>query len=197
MSSNNLPKQKKQSSKKARVDYRWLAAIFGMTVAISGAFSFISGELLQESGIAVSFIVLLLIILIGIVFDVIGISVAAANEQPFHSMASRKVPEAKYALRLLRKADRVSTFCNDVIGDICGVVSGAAAVVIAVRAATGHGSTAQMVTELLMSALVAAFTVGGKAMGKSFAISESTKIVHFAGKILYFFKQIGQIFHKK
>ena len=195
MSSNNLPKQKKQSSKKARVDYRWLAAIFGMTVAISGAFSFISGELLQESGIAVSFIVLLLIILIGILFDVIGISVAAANEQPFHSMASRKVPEAKYALRLLRKADRVSTFCNDVIGDICGIVSGTAAAAIAANAISASGGANELlVANLILSATIAGLTVGGKAIGKTFAINNCTAIVYRVAAVLHFF---GNFFKSK
>ena len=195
MSSNNLPKQTKQSNKKARVDYRWLAAIFGMTVAISGAFSFISGELLQESGIAVSFIVLLLIILIGILFDVIGISVAAANEQPFHSMASRKVPEAKYALRLLRKADRVSTFCNDVIGDICGIVSGTAAAAIAANAISASGGANELlVANLILSATIAGLTVGGKAIGKTFAINNCTVIVYRVAAVLHFF---GNLFKSK
>ena len=33
----------------------------------------------------------------------------------------------------IRNAGRVSSFCNDVIGDICGVISGSAAAVISAR----------------------------------------------------------------
>ena len=58
-------------------------------------------------------------------------AVATANEKPFHSMASRKVPGALEAIRLLRNAERVSSICNDVVGDICGVVSGSASATIA------------------------------------------------------------------
>ena len=60
-----------------------------------------------------------------IFFDIIGIAATAAEEVPFHSMASKKQDGAKWAIILIRNADRVSSFCNDIIGDICGVLSGA------------------------------------------------------------------------
>jgi CBS domain containing-hemolysin-like protein len=50
---------------------------------------------------------------------------------------------------------------------------------------------------LAMSALVAGLTVGGKAIGKTFAIQSSTEIVAFVGRVLHFFGNIGQIFYKK
>ncbi|WDC83794.1 hypothetical protein PL321_14940 [Caloramator sp. mosi_1] len=76
------------------------------------------------------FFVLISIIFVGIIFDIIGVAVTAAEEAPFHSLASRKVKGAKTAVKLIRNADKVSNFCNDVIGDICGVVSGAAGAII-------------------------------------------------------------------
>ena len=79
----------------------------------------------------VAFLILLAIILIGIIFDIIGMAVATADEKPFHSMASRKVAGASDAIKLLRNAERVSSICNDVVGDICGVVSGSASATIA------------------------------------------------------------------
>lgn len=181
-------KPKKEKQNRTKQDYRWLGTVFGLTVAISGAFSFISGELLEESGIVVSFIVLLAIILIGVIFDVIGISVAAANEQPFHSMAARKVSYAPYALRLLRKADHVSSFCNDVIGDICGIISGTAAAAIAANAFSAPvGSRQLLIANLVFSATIAGLTVGGKAFGKTFAINNSTEIVSRVASVLCFF----------
>ena len=41
------------------------------------------------------------------------------------------------------------------------------------------------IVSLLMSALAAGLTVGGKAVGKGFAVSSSTRIVHGVGKLLY------------
>ncbi len=176
---------------------RWVITIFFSTILISGTISLISEEVMAASSIAVAFLILLSIVLIGIVFDVIGVAVTSADEKPFHSMAARKVPGALEALRLLRQAERVSSICNDVVGDICGVVSGAASATIAAQVLQkGDFSWPQAVT-LLMSALVAGLTVGGKAIGKTMAIHSCTEIVYGVGKILWSVHNIGAIFHKK
>ena len=120
--------KKKKSGKKTGPDWGWILFIFVITMVISAAMSFISSRLLGNAGMAVSFLILICIVAIGIVFDIIGVAVTACPEAPFHAMASRKVAEAPDALKLLRNANRVSSFCNDVIGDICGVISGSAAV---------------------------------------------------------------------
>ena len=175
--------------------YKWIILIFALTMVISGTMSFISSELLGRANLAVSFLILISIVLIGIIFDVIGVAVTSAEEKPFHSMASRKVPEAAEALRLIRNANRVSSFCNDVIGDICGVISGAASATIAVKVLSGK--SANPFVELLLSALVAALTVGGKAFGKTFAIHMSTPIVQTTARILTFFRTLPEKLTKK
>ena len=180
--------KKKSGKKMPKPDYKWIVLIFVLTMLISGSMSFISSELLGRADLAVSFLILIGIILIGIIFDIIGVAVTSAEEKPFHSMASRKVPEAAEALKLIRNANRVSSFCNDVIGDICGVISGAASATIAAKALSGR--SANPLIELLMSALVAALTVGGKAFGKTFAIHMSTSIVQTTAKVLTFFKTL-------
>ena len=184
--------RKGHGGKKGGPDYQWIVMIFAMTMVISAVMSFASSQLLDGAGMALSFIILICIVLIGIIFDVIGVAVTTADETPFHAMASRKVPEARDALRLIRNANRVSSFCNDVIGDICGVISGSASAVIA----AGVGGT-QMIVDLLMSAFVAALTVGGKAFGKTFAISESTRIVQMTARVLCFFRKIPALFRKR
>ena len=181
MSANQSSKKSSASSKRIR----WVVGVFFSTIFISALFTLCSTLLLENSGLWIAFLVLLLIVAIGIVFDMVGVAVTAADETPFHSMASRRVPEAMEAIRLLRNAERVGSVCNDVVGDICGVVSGSAAAVIStnVIAATGLSQSTWM--SVLLSALVAAFTVGGKAAGKSLAIKNSTNIVRMTAKILY------------
>ena len=127
-----------KAPKKQGPDWRWIFTIFFITVLISAVMSLISTNLLSSATLGVSFVILICIIAIGIVFDIIGVAVTAADEKPFHSMASRKVPEAGEALKLIRNAGRVSSFCNDVIGDICGVISGSASATIAVRVWSMH-----------------------------------------------------------
>ena len=163
---------------------KWVITIFLVTIVISGTISLLSDLLMANSTMAVAFLILLLIIFVGIIFDIIGMAVATADEKPFHSMASRKVPGAQEAIKLLRNAERVSSICNDVVGDICGVVSGSASATIAAQILRNFDFSWPQVISLLMSALAAGLTVGGKAVGKSFAVNSCTTIVHTVGKII-------------
>ena len=169
---------------------RWLVTIFFLALTISAVFSFLSQELLTMASLLGAFVVLLAIIAIGIVFDLLGIAVTAAEEKPFHSMASRKVPGSLEAIWLLRNAGKVSSICNDVVGDICGIVSGTAAAVVALEAYTHFHSPSQRTLQLLLSALVAALTILGKAFCKQIALDNSTAIVHGFARVIYRFKRI-------
>lgn len=171
---------------------RWCLTVFIATMLVSGLISFFSDAMLKSSGMAAAFLVLILIVLIGIVFDIIGVAVTTADEKPFHSMAARKVPGAQEAIKLLRNAERVSSICNDVVGDICGVVSGGASTAIAVRALATFSFTYPQIVTLLMSALVAGITVGGKAIGKAVAMNSCVRIVHGVGRFVYFLKGCGK-----
>ena len=176
---------------------RWVITIFLVTILVSGLISLGSEELMANSSMTVAFLILLAIVMLGIIFDVIGVAVTSADEKPFHSMAARKVPGALEAISLLRNAEKVGSICNDVVGDICGVVSGSASATIAAQVLSNFAFTWPRVITLLMSALVAGVTVGGKAVGKTFAIQSSTSIVSFVGRIIHFFGHIGQVFQKK
>ena len=186
------------ASKKARnKTIRWVVTIFLVTIVISGIISFISDEVMSRSGIVTAFLILLAIILVGIIFDIIGMAVATAEEKPFHSMAARKVPGAQAAIRLLRNAERVSSICNDVVGDICGVVSGSASATIAAQILQGADFGFPQMISLLMSAFCAGLTVGGKAIGKTFAVNSATVIVHAVGRMIYWLEHVPEFFRSK
>ena len=185
MSKADPASQKKERNK----TIRWVVTIFLVTILVSGIISLISEEIMAVSGTFVAFVILLCIVLIGILFDIIGVAVTSADEKPFNAMAARKVPGARQAISLLHNAERVSSICNDVVGDICGVVSGAASATIASQVLQNFDFTWPRVISLIMSAFVAGLTVGGKAIGKTFAINSSTMIVYTVGKIIYFFQQ--------
>lgn len=189
MSKSNPAAEKEERNK----TIRWVVTIFLITIVISGTISFISDEVMARSGIVTAFVILLAIILVGIIFDVIGMAVATADEKPFHSMAARKVPGAQQAIRLLRNAERVSSICNDVVGDICGVVSGSASATIAAQILRNLDFSWPQIVGLLMSALCAGLTVGGKAVGKTFAVNSATAIVHGVGKFIYWLDHIPLI----
>lgn len=175
-----------------RKNIRWVVTIFVMTILISGIISLVSDEVMANSSIVVAFLILLAIIFLGILFDIVGMAVATADEKPFHSMAARKVPGAHEAIRLLRNAERVSSICNDVVGDICGVVSGSASATIAALILTNVDLGWPRGVSLVMSALVAGLTVGGKAIGKSIAVKSCTKIVHLVGRVIHGMNRVSQ-----
>lgn len=176
---------------------RWIVTVFLVTILISGLFSLLSSLIFETCALLVAFLVLLLIVAVGIVFDMVGVAVTAADETPFHSMASRRVPAAGEAIRLLRNAARVGSVCNDVIGDICGVISGSAAAVISARVLLLSKSGSEIFITLLLSAVVSGMTVGGKACGKSLAMNSSTAVVRTAAKVLCFFRTLPQRLEKK
>ena len=193
-----MSKSDSAASKKERnKTIRWVVTIFFVTMLISGAITFISDEIMLRSSMIVAFLILLAIVVIGIVFDTIGLAVTSANEKPFHSMAARKVPGAIEAIRLLRNAERVSSICNDVFGDICGVVSGSASATIAAQILRNFELSASSIVPLFMSALVAGLTVSGKAIGKAIALRSCTEIVSGVGKIIYTFSHIPELFKRK
>ena len=181
-------KQKKKSKKK--VNIKWIITIFLSTVVISAVFSTISNMLLGQAGLVPAFFILLVIVLIGILFDIIGVAVTADDVKPFHSMAAHRVPGAQEALKLLRNAEKVSSFCNDVVGDICGIISGtaSASIVLLILANRQSMGTRAQLLEIGMAAVVSGLTVGGKAVGKTFAMTKSTSIVHCASKVIYYIK---------
>ena len=175
---------------------RCVVTIFLVTIVVSGVISLISDGVMENSGMAVAFLILLTIVMVGIIFDICGVAVTSADEKPFHSMAARKVPGAKESIKLLRNAERVSSICNDVVGDICGVVSGSASATIAVQVMQYFTFSTKQVIPLAMSAMVAGLAVGGKAIGKTFAVHSCTNIVYGVGKRLYWIHHPSELFHK-
>lgn len=187
MSKSDPTRAKKERNK----TIRWVVTISLVTFFVSGVISLISDQIMSVSGIVTSFVILLMIVLLGILSDMIGLAVTSADESPFHSMAARKVYGAQEAIRLLRNAERVSSICNDVVGDICGVVSGAAAATISAQLLLDFEFAWPSMVGLIMSACVSSLTVCGKAIAKTFALRSSTSIVHFAGKVIALLSRRG------
>lgn len=185
LDTNDKPrKQPKPQSAFSRVDWRWVFTIMTLSFLISVSMSYISSEALQNVGNIVAFSILLLFVLIGILFDIIGIASASATEKEFHSMAARKVSGAREAVWLSRNAEKVSSICNDVVGDICGIMSGAVGAIIIARLTIGMGVIPALLSSLTITGCIAALTIGGKAIGKGFGITFSVKIVFIVGRFL-------------
>lgn len=140
----------------------------------------------------VALIIVLLLVALGILFDILGTSVTAAELPPLNAMAAKKVGGARQALWLVKNADTVANFCNDVVGDVTGAVTGAAGATVALKLSAGMQGAdwTEQVISLLMVGLVAGLTVGGKAAGKTFAISNATTVVVAAGRVVSWAEQM-------
>jgi len=168
---------------KKKSSIKWIVKIVIISVVASMVFTLASTEILGRTGYVLSFAILAVFIIVGILFEVIGIAVTAATEEPFHSMAAHRQQGAAESLRLIRNADKVTCYCNDVIGDVTGIVSGTTAALIAARLMDGF-NTENLLFPLIISGVVTGLTVGGKAIGKIFAFNKSTEIVLSTGKLI-------------
>lgn len=173
--------KKKEKEKKGR---RWVVTVILITFVVSSVMQMIQAGLMSKVNLAMAFVILIAFVLIGIIFDIIGVAVTSANEIPFHSLSSQKIRGAKEAVRLIRSADRVGSFCNDVIGDIVGIISGSATTVIVAMIISSGAGVREFALTTVMTAIVAAITIGGKAAGKRVAIEKSNNIVFFVGKLV-------------
>jgi len=169
---------------------RWSIFISAATFILAAVFSVVSTAVLQGVAWSVGVAVVLFIVVVGIVFDMMGIASASADERPFHAMAADRVGGAKQAIQIVRNADRFSNFCNDVVGDICGIVSGTASALAVVKMlGTPNGGLLAGAATVVFSAVVSALTVGGKALGKSYAIRHAVPIVLKIGRLFHFLER--------
>ena len=187
---DNLVEQtkKKEKVKKDEIDKKWILKIVVIAFIISFALSYIANSLIPNLSLFFGIIVTLLFVFLGILMDVVGVSVTTADEAVFHSMSSRKVKAANLAVKFKKNADKVSSFCCDVIGDICGILSGAAATAIALTFVNDF-NTNPIITGLIVTATISSLTIGGKAIGKSLAMNKSDIILYgFAKVVSTFYK---------
>ena len=181
--------RRKEKVKKEKVNVKWIVQIALISFTISFGLSFGSEIAIPNLSVLWGILLTLAFVFVGILFDIVGVAVTGADEKVFHSMNSRQVKGSKVAVLFKKNADKVSSFCCDVIGDICGIVSGASASAVSVGLAATFNWNLLLVS-LTVAAIVAALTIGGKACGKSFAINKSDVI-------LYEFAKIISIFYRK
>ena len=183
-------KEKTRQSKQ-----KWVLTVVCLSFGLSVVMSFVTSLFVESAGLLVALLSLIVLVMIGIISDVIGTAVTSADEQPFIAMASKRILGAKQALQLIRKAERVSSILNDVVGDIVGIISGSAGSVIAVYLVTLGMKSA--IASMLITAFTSAFMIGGKAYGKGVAIAKSDKIVLTVGRVMAVFEKKNKTKQKK
>ncbi|MCL2099609.1 MAG: hypothetical protein FWH24_04135 [Oscillospiraceae bacterium] len=178
---------------KTKYNLKWITGVFVLSFIITVALSALSSSVNISGGhgLFAALGILAAFVCIGVLFDAVALAIATADEKPFHSMAARKIKSAKYAIKLIRNAEKIVSVFSDVIGDIAGIVSGAtgAAISAALFINADYEDYKSVAGSFFVTGLIAAVTIGGKAFGKSIALNNNTAIVNAASKIIYFFSR--------
>lgn len=165
-------------------NYKFILLVTALTLPISAVFD-TATIFLNSAAWYIGAVCVLGIVFIGALFDMLGMAAAAARETPFHAMASKRVYGARKSIVIVRHAEKVSSVCSDVVGDIAGVLSGAGALAVSVQllAAIQLHDWRQELVKIAITAVITSFTVGGKAIGKTVAIHSPTPIILTAGRV--------------
>jgi len=181
-----------KKSPKSKPGINWAVKATFISFFMTIAFSLFSELIVRSASVYISAFIVLLLVIISIIFDMIGTAMASAEQAPFVAMSSRKVRGAKEVLGLIKNTDKVCSICNDIVGDICGIVSGVATSAIiynVVIAKNISSSLMEMIFTIFFSAIVACLTIGGKAFGKTIALKRSKDILLLVGVFLSLFKK--------
>ncbi len=173
---------------KSKTNIKWTLTIFLVTFIVSMTFSYLSIIIMDNISLGIAILMLLFIILLGVVNDLIAVAVTAANIDSLHAKASDKKKGAKTAIRLVKSANKVSSICADVVGDVSGILSGSVGVLIAMQISNTYNFSLSIVS-LVTGGVIAALTVTGKSLEKHYGINKADEIVYFVGRVLEFYKK--------
>ena len=175
---------------------KWIITTFIITFLLAMLFGGVSNVVIEKMNLVMAIIVLILVIAIGIAFDMIGMAIATCEEAPFHAKAAKKHSGAKEVIKLLKEKDKATNVCNDLIGDICGIVSGSACALVSLKVSILLNIDVVIVS-LVLSAIVAMITVGGKAIGKGISMNNAESIMYMVGAVLHIVKPVKETSKKK
>lgn len=159
----------------------WPCKVFFITFFLAAIFSGATNLIANMHVIALS-LILIFVIFVGIIFDMIGVAALTSKKENFHAMASKKIKGAKETIEMLNNANMVATVCNDVVGDICGIISGGFGAVLAISISAAFNLSIVLST-IIVTATISSLTVGGKAIGKTIAIKKADKIIFRVAKL--------------
>lgn len=183
------PNPKPKKGKEKRTSFiKWPLAVLAISFAISMCFGVLSEISLSNAGILVAIVVILVFVFIAIVADMLSVAITACDMKPFRAMASKKVRGAKEAIKLKQNADRVASIFGDIVGDVCGILSGAAGATVASAIITDKiVGFWGIVIASLVSAIIAGITISGKALMKRYSMDHAESIVMKFAKFLSLF----------
>ncbi len=160
---------------------RWAYKTFVLSISLSIVFSVVSQSLFPNLSIFWSIFIIFFFIFVAVVFDMIGIAVASVTSE----LLDKHKEKAGYktAMTLCNNTEKVASFCGDVVGDICGILSGAGGVSLVLNMHIFDANVYFIVT-CVVSSLIAGLTIFGKAIMKGYAVEHCDLVILKTGQIL-------------
>lgn len=180
-----VEKKVKTPTQKALI---WATKLTVISFVVSAVISYLAELATNNKYVGLTIAVLVILVVISILADCIGIAFTTCDIVPFYAMASKKVRGSKIAIWLIKRNGKVASILNDLVGDIIGIISGACvAAIVYFFIKKIANDVWKQVLPIILTALVASVTIGGKAFMKAIAIKYSKNIVLFISKILSIF----------
>ncbi len=161
----------------------WAIKTFVLSIFLSIFFSVVSQSMFPNLPVCLSLFVIVFFMVFASIFDMIGVAVTSTSLEKLEKYKTSKGFQT--ALKLCKNREKVSSFCGDVVGDICGILSGAGGVSLVLAMHIQQASVYFLAT-CLVSSLIAGLTIFGKAVLKGFAVENCEKVVLATGKVLEF-----------
>ena len=165
---------------------RWAFKVFVLSICLSIIFSLFSQSLLPTLSPFFSIFVIIFFIFVAVVFDMIAVAFTTISEEKLLPYKEEK--GYNMALSLCKNADRVASFGGDVVGDICGILSGAGGVSLVINMNI-QDAELNLLATCLVSSLIAGITIFCKAIMKTYALENCVKIALKTGSHLEFRKK--------
>lgn len=160
---------------------KWAFKVFILSISLSIIFSLVSQSLLPSLSPFFSIFVIVFFVFVSVIFDMVAVAFTSINKEQLDKFKN----ENGYvmAVKLCERADKVASFGGDVVGDICGILSGAGGVSLVVNMNIQDTNLNLLVT-CLVSSLIAGITIFCKAIMKTYALQNCELIAIVTGAYL-------------
>lgn len=176
---------------------KWPLMVLAIVLAISFSFSVLSQLALDGATVAIAIAVIFVFLVLSVLTDIVGVAITAVNITPFRSMSAKKVKGAKEAVVLIKNADKVASIFADILGDVCGILSGSAgAVITAIYVQNSTNVMQTVIIASVVSAVTAGLIISTKAFFKKWALANCNGVILLLGKVVRIFT-FGKLGKKK
>lgn len=163
---------------------RWAFKALILSVSFSILFGMFSQSLFPKLPWFLSVLIIFFFIFIAVLFDMIGVSFTTLSKNDLNGLFGQNKDFFNTLSRLYENKDKISSFCGDIVGDICGILSGAGGVSLVFNMNI-QDANVKFITTCIVSSIIAGLTIFGKAIMKGYAVQNCKKVTYVTAKTIF------------